>query len=116
MKARIPKNIGGGGAQNMNQMIKQAQKMQDQITELQEDIEARDFSAVVGGGAVEVVVTGKKTIKSLTLKPEVVDPEDIEMLQDLIISAINEAVNNIETTTEAEMSKITGGVALPGLF
>ena len=116
MKARIPKNINGGGAQNMNQMIKQAQKMQDQITELQEDIEGREFSATAGGGAVEVTITGKKTIKSLTLKPEVVDPEDIEMLQDLIISAINEAVNNIETTTEAEMSKITGGVSLPGLF
>jgi len=115
MKARIPKNMGGG-AQNMNSMIKQAQKMQDQITVLQEDIECREFSAVVGGGAVEVVVTGKKTIKSLTIKPEVVDPEDIEMLQDLIISAVNEAVNNVETTTETEMSKITGGVALPGLF
>ncbi|MBE6863000.1 MAG: YbaB/EbfC family nucleoid-associated protein [Ruminococcus flavefaciens] len=115
MKARIPKNMGGG-AQNMNSMIKQAQKMQDQITELQEDIEGRDFSAVVGGGAVEVVVTGKKTIKSLTIKPEVVDPEDIEMLQDLIISAVNEAVNNVESTTESEMSKITGGVSLPGLF
>ncbi|HEZ7989509.1 MAG TPA: YbaB/EbfC family nucleoid-associated protein [Ruminococcus sp.] len=115
MKARIPKNMGGG-AQNMNSMIKQAQKMQDQITELQEDIEARDFSATAGGGAVEVVLTGKKTIKSLTLKPEVVDPEDIEMLQDLIISAVNEAVNNIESTTEAEMSQITGGVSLPGLF
>ena len=116
MKARIPRNVNGGGAQNMNQMIKQAQKMQDQITELQEDIEARDFTATAGGGAVEVTLTGKKTIKSLTLKPEVVDPEDIEMLQDLIISAVNEAVNNIETTTESEMSKITGGVALPGLF
>ncbi|MDO4864237.1 MAG: YbaB/EbfC family nucleoid-associated protein [Ruminococcus sp.] len=115
MKARIPKNIGGG-AQNMNQMIKQAQKMQDEITALQEDIEARDFTATAGGGAVEVTLSGKKTIKSLTLKPEVVDPEDIEMLQDLIISAINEAVNNIETTTETEMSKITGGVSLPGLF
>ena len=116
MKARKPKNVNGGGAQNMNQMIKQAQKMQDQITELQDDIEARDFSATAGGGAVEVVLTGKKTIKSLTLKPEVVDPEDIEMLQDLIISAVNEAVNNIENTTESEMSKITGGVSLPGLF
>ena len=100
----------------MNQMIRQAQKMQDQITELQEDIEARDFTATAGGGAVELVMTGKKTIKSLTLKPEVVDPEDIEMLQDLIISAVNEAVNNIESTTEEEMSKITGGVSLPGLF
>lgn len=114
MKARIPK--GAGGAQNMNQMIKQAQKMQDQITELQEDIEAREFTATAGGGAVEVTLTGKKTIKSLTLKPEIVDPEDIEMLQDLIISAVNEAVNNIESTTEGEMGKITGGVSLPGLF
>lgn len=114
MKARIPKNMGGN--QNMNSMIKQAQKMQDQITELQNDIEERDFSASVGGGAVEVVLTGKKTIKSLTLKPEVVDPEDIEILQDLIISAVNEAVNNIESTTEDEMNKITGGVSLPGLF
>ena len=106
----------GGGAQNMNSMIKQAQRMQDQITELQEDIEGRDFSATAGGGAVEVVVTGKKTVKSLTIKPEVVDPEDIDMLQDLIISAVNEAVNNVESTIEAEMSKITGGVSLPGLF
>lgn len=114
MKARIPK--GAGGAQNMNQMIKQAQKMQDQITDLQSEIEAQDFTATAGGGAVEVTLTGKKTIKSLTLKPEVVDPEDIEMLQDLIISAVNEAINNIEDTTEAEMSKITGGVSLPGLF
>ena len=115
MKARIPKNIGGGN-QNVNAMIKQAQKMQDEIVELQNEIEERDFTATVGGGAVEVVVTGKKTIKSLTIKPEVVDKDDIEMLQDLIISAVNEAVNNVEQTTEEEMSKITGGVSLPGLF
>jgi DNA-binding YbaB/EbfC family protein len=115
MKARLPKQ-NQGGAQNMNAMIRQAQKMQDQITELQEDIGARDFAATAGGGAVEVVVTGNKTVKSLTIKPEVVDPEDIEMLQDLIISAFNEAVNNVEATTEAEMSKITGGVSLPGMF
>lgn len=114
MKARIPKNMGAN--HNMNSMIRQAQKMQEQITELQNDIEERDFSATAGGGAVEVVLSGKKTMKSLTLKPEVVDPEDIEMLQDLIISAVNEAVNSIEQTTEEEMNKITGGVALPGLF
>lgn len=97
-------------------MIRQAQKMQDKITELQEDIEARDFTASVGGGAVEVVVTGKKNIKSLTIKPEVVDPEDIEMLQDLVISAVNEAIANVEKVTEEEMTKVTGGVSLPGLF
>ena len=100
----------------MNAMVKQAQKLQDEIVELQNEIEERDFTATVGGGAVEVVVTGKKTIKSLTIKPEVVDKDDIEMLQDLIISAVNEAVNNVEQTTEEEMSKITGGVSLPGLF
>lgn len=113
MRARIPKQ---GGAQDMNAMIRQAQKMQDKITELQEDIEARDFTASVGGGAVEVVVAGKKNIKSLTIKPEVVDPEDIEMLQDLVISAVNEAIANVEKVTEEEMTKVTGGVSLPGLF
>ncbi len=113
MRARIPKQ---GGAQDMNAMIRQAQKMQDKITELQEDIEARDFTASVGGGAVEVVVTSKKNIKSLTIKPEVVDPEDIEMLQDLVISAVNEAIANVEKVTEEEMTKVTGGVSLPGLF
>lgn len=115
MKSRVPKQFQGGG-QDMNSMIHQARKMQDQITALQEDIEQRTFSATAGGGAVSVTVTGKKTLQTIELKPEVVDASDIEMLQDLIISAVNEAINNVEETTEAEMSKITGGVALPGLF
>ena len=115
MRARLPKQ-NQGGAQNMNAMIRQAQKMQDEISALQEEIEARDFTATAGGGAVTITMTGKKTIKSLEIKPEVVDPEDIEMLQDLIVSAINEAVNQVEETTETEMSKITGGDSLPGLF
>ena len=115
MRSRVPKQFQGGG-QDMNSMIHQARKMQDQITALQEDIEQRTFEATAGGGAVSVKLTGKKTIESLTLSKEVVDPEDIDMLQDLIISAVNEAVNSIEETTENEMSKITGGVALPGLF
>ena len=114
MRARIPKNMGGN--QNMNSMIKQAQKMQEQITDLQADIEEREFAATAGGGAVEVVISGKKELKAINIKPEVVDPEDIEMLQDLIISAVNEAVKNIDETTENEMNKITGGVSLPGLF
>ena len=115
MKSRVPKQFQGGG-QDMNSMIHQARKMQDQITALQEDIEQRTFSASAGGGAVNVTVTGKKTLQAIELKPEVVDASDIEMLQDLIISAVNEAINNVEETTETEMSKITGGVALPGLF
>ena len=115
MKARLPQGMGGG-AQNMNSMIKQAQKMQDQITTVQEDIEKREFTASVGGGAVEVTLLGKKTIKSLTIKPEVVDPEEIDMLQDLIISAVNEAINQIEQTSEAEIGALTGGISLPGLM
>ncbi len=115
MKARVPKQFQGGG-QDMNAMIHQARKMQDQITALQEDIEQRTFSASAGGGAVNVTVTGKKTVQAIELTKEVVDPEDIEMLQDLIISAVNEAIASVEETTETEMSKITGGVALPGLF
>lgn len=117
MKARVPKQ-SIGQQQNMNAMIKQAQKMQDEITKLQDDIEEREFSATSGGGAVEVTLTGKKTIKSLTISPDVVKDaaDDVEMLQDLVISAINEGIAKIEEVTEEEMSKITGGVSLPGLF
>ena len=115
MKARLPQGMGGG-PQNMNAMLKQAQKMQDDITALQKELEERDFSASVGGGAVEITITGKRTVKSLTIKPEVVDTEDVEMLQDLIMSAFNEAINTFEEISEAEMNKITGGVSVPGLF
>ena len=115
MKARLPQGMGGG-AQNMNGMIKQAQKMQAQITSIQEDIENREFKTTAGGGAVEVVMSGRKEIKSLTIKPEVVDKDDIEMLQDLVISAFNDAVHQIEETSEKEMGAVTGGVSFPGLF
>ena len=77
MKARVPKQPMGGQQQNMNAMIKQAQKMQDEITKLQDDIEEREFTATSGGGAVEVTLTGKKTIKSLTIKPDVVNADDV---------------------------------------
>lgn len=115
MKARLPQGMGGG-AQNMNSMIKQAQKMQADITALQEEIEKREFTSSVGGGMVEITQFGNKEVKSLVIKPEVVDPQDIDMLQDLIISAINENLKKIEEVSEAEMSAITGGVSLPGLF
>ncbi len=115
MRARLPQGMGGG-AQNMNGMIKQAQKMQAQITSIQEDIENREFKTTAGGGAVEVVMSGRKEIKSLTIKPEVVDKDDIEMLQDLVISAFNDAVHQIEETSEKEMGAVTGGVSFPGLF
>lgn len=115
MKARLPKEYQGG-QQNMQSMIKQAQKMQEDIGVLQEELNVREFSASVGGGVVEVTMTGDKTVKALAIKPEVVDPEDVDMLQDLIISAVNECLRTIETTTEAEMEKVTGGVNIPGMF
>jgi len=116
MKARLPQGMGKGPNQNMNQMLKQAQKMQDDITALQADLEQREFSASSGGGAVEVKINGKRQVLSLNIKPEVVDPEDVEMLQDLIISAFNEAVKTLDETSDAEMSQLTGGVSFPGLF
>lgn len=116
MKARLPQGMGKGHAGNMNQMLKQAQQMQDKITALQADLEQREFTASVGGGAVEIKINGKREVLSLNIKPEVVDPEDVEMLQDLIMSAFNEAVHNLDEVSDAEMSELTGGVSFPGLF
>ena len=113
MKVRIP-NSGGPG--NMNQMLKQAQKMQADMAALQEDLEQREFIAVSGGGMVEVTVDGKHLIKSIKINPDAVDPDDVEMLEDLVTVAVNEAINNAITTSEEEMSAITGGLNMPGLF
>ena len=113
---RAGKKPKAGGMGNMQKQMQQMQQMQRKMDELQKEIAAMETTATSGGGAVTVTVTGKKEIKSIEIQPEVVDPEDIEMLQDLIISAVNEAVNQVEATTESEMSKITGGVSLPGLF
>ena len=106
----------GGGAQNMQSMIKQAQKMQEQITSVQEEIENESFTATTGGGVIEITMNGRKQVQSLTIKPEVVDKDDIETLQDLIISAVNECVKQIEETSETKMGAVTGGVSFPGLF
>lgn len=113
MKVRIP-NSGGPG--NMNQMLKQAQKMQSDMAALQEDLEQREYTAVSGGGLVEVTVDGKHLIKKLTIKPDAVDPDDAEMLEDLITVAVNEAINKAITTAEEEMGSVTGGLNIPGLF
>lgn len=113
MKVRIPNS---GGPSNMNQMLKQAQKMQADMAALQEDIEQREFTAVSGGGMVEVTVDGKHFIKNIKINPEAVDPDDSEMLEDLITVAVNEAIANAINTSEEEMSAITGGLNMPGLF
>ena len=115
MKARLPKGVGGGPG-NMQSMLKQAQQMQEQMGKLQEELDAREYTATAGGGAVTAVVDGKHTVKSLSIQPEVVDPEDVEMLSDLVIAAVNEAIRQAVETSEAEMGKITGGISMPGLF
>lgn len=115
MKARLPQGYGGG-AGNMQGMLKQAQKMQADIARVQQELEEKEYNVSVGGGAVTVVMSGKKELKSLSLKPEVVDPEDIEMLEDLVISAVNEVIRNIEEESSGEMEKISGGLNVPGLF
>lgn len=101
---------GGGMPGNMNNLMKQAQRMQRQMEESQKNLEVAEYTAKAGGGAVEVTVTGKKEIKSLTLSPDVVDPDDIEMLQDLIIAAINEAFGQADAASSELMGKLTGGM------
>jgi len=105
--------MGGG---NMNNLLKQAQKMQQQMEEMQKEMETKVYSASAGGGAVEASVNGKKQIIDIKIKPEVVDPEDVEMLQDLIISALNEAFKKADAESDSEMKKLTGGMNMPGLF
>ncbi|HEY8350387.1 MAG TPA: YbaB/EbfC family nucleoid-associated protein [Clostridiales bacterium] len=106
---------GFGGA-NMNNLMKQAQKMQRDMEKLQAELQERIVEATAGGGAVKVVATGKKEIKEITIDPDVVDPDDVEMLQDLILAAVNEALRKAEEMVSSEMAKLTGGLGLGGLF
>lgn len=101
---------GGGMPGNMNNLMKQAQRMQRQMEESQKELEEKEFTASAGGGAVEVTITGKKEVTKVKLSPEVVDPDDIEMLEDLIVAATNEAIRQVEDMTQESMAKITGGL------
>lgn len=105
----------GGMPGNMNNLMKQAQKMQKQMEEAQKELEEQEITASAGGGAVEVTVSGKREITKVKLSEEVVDPEDIEMLEDLIMAAANEALRKVEEASQASMSKITGGLG-GGMF
>lgn len=105
-------NMGGV---NMN-MIKQAQKMQQDMLKMQEEMETKEYEATVGGGMVTAKVNGKHEVVSVTIDPEAVDPEDVEMLQDMIVAAVNEAMRKQEAEASASMSKLTGGLNLGGLF
>ena len=114
MKARLPQGYGGG-PQNMSAMIRQAQKMQEQMEELQAELDAREYEIKAGGGVVTVKINGKKQILSIDLQPEIVDPEDIETLADVLVAAMNEAISKVETTNTEAMEKITGGMSIPGM-
>lgn len=109
----MPGNMGGG---NMNNMMKQVQKMQQDMEKLQAELDDREVEASAGGGAVKVVATGKKNIVSIGISPEVVDDDDLEMLEDLIVAAVNEALVKADEMVSSEMAKITGGMNIPGLM
>ena len=104
----------GGMPGNMNNLMKQAQKMQKQMEENQKALEEKEFTAKAGGGAVEVTISGKKEVTKVKLAEEVVDPDDIEMLEDLVMAAVNEALRQVDEESSSAMSKFTGG--MPGLF
>ncbi len=114
MKARLPQGYGGGPG-NLNQIMKQAQKAQEDMAAKQAELEQSEYTATSGGGMVEVTVTGKHQITRLSVKPEIVDPDDIEMLEDLILAAVNEAMRTADSTSEEEMSKISSSLNIPNI-
>ena len=110
MRANIPKGP------SMNSMLRQAQKMQEDMAALQEDLDSREYNVSAGGGAVSLKINGKREILSIDISPEIVDPDDIETLSDILVAAVNEAIKRVDDTNSAEMSAITGSVGLPGMF
>lgn len=112
--ARRPAMGGMGG--NMGNMMKQVQKMQKQMTDMQAELNEREFEAAAGGGAVTVKANGKKEVVSISIDKDVVDADDVEMLEDLVLAAVNEALRGAEDMVSKEMGKITGGMNIPGLF
>ena len=114
MKARLPKGMGGG-PQNMQAMLKQAQKMQEDIEAKKNELEAKEYVVTSGGGMVEITMTGKHEVTAIKIKPEAVDPDDLEMLEDLIAAAVNSAVAAVDKDSDEEMAKMTGGMNIPGI-
>ena len=112
MKVRLPKGVGGGPS-DMNAMIRQAQKMQEELQEKQAELEEREYEVKAGGGMVTVKIRGTREITELTIQPDIVDPDDVETLQDVLIAAVNEAIKTVDKTSEEELGKISGGMGLP---
>ncbi len=115
-KGGFPRNMGGMNMGNMGNMIRQAQKMQEEMLKAQESLSEQVIEASVGGGAVNVKVNGKKEVIEIKLSPDAVDPDDVEMLEDMILSAVNEALRKADEASANSLSKITGGMNIPGLF
>ena len=118
MRANIPKGMGGG-PQNMSAMIRQAQKMQEDMEALQADLDEREYDVSAGGGMVKLKINGKREVLSIDISPDIVDPDDVETLADIITAAVNEGIKRVDDTNAAEMSKVTGsmgGLGLPGMF
>ena len=115
MKVRLPQGMGGGPS-NMQSMLKQAQKMQEDMAAKQAELEEREYDVSAGGGVVNVKINGKREILSVKLAEEIVDPDDIETLEDLVVAAVNEAIKKVDAISSEEMGKITGSMSLPGMF
>ena len=110
MRANVPKGP------SMNEMLRQAQKMQADMQQKQAELDEKQYEISAGGGVVKVKISGKKEILNIEISPEIVDPDDIETLQDIMVAAVNEAIKKVDSTNEAEMNKITGGLGMPGMF
>ena len=115
MKVRLPQGMGGGPS-NMQSMLKQAQKMQEDMANKQAELEEREYDIAAGGGVINVKINGKKEILSVKIDPDVVDSDDIETLEDLIVAGVNEAIKKVEAVSAEEMQKITGAMSIPGMF
>ena len=114
MKARLPQGRGGGMG-NMQDMLKQAQKMQEDMAALQEELDAKEYDISAGGGVVKVKISGKMEVRSMEIDPEIVDPDDVETLQDILTAAVNEAIKTVTDTNNEEMGKVTGALGSMGL-
>ena len=116
MKARLPQGYGGGGPSNLQQLARQAQKMQEQMETVTAELEEKEYTATSGGDAVKAVVAGKMEVKSIEIKPEASEPDDADMLGDLVTAAVNEALRAAAQEKEERMTSISGGMNIPGLF
>ena len=116
MKARLPQGFNTPGAANLQQLARQAQKMQEQMEAITAELEEKEYTAATGGDAVKAIVTGKMEVKAVEIKPEVIDPEDAEMLGDLVTAAVNEALRAAAREKEERMSAVSGGMGIPGVM